>query len=260
MPAKNQTTTSANSVIKQQQITQINGKTVQSTSTTASANAQPPKDDDNENNTDDENENDNNSTEFDENEKRKISNNIPPVDIWTETQQATQATIRHNLPNYSCTFSIVNKTKTRVLPKSNEIRTKLINLLKEREIEFNTYTPADEKMQNVLLKGTEIDDEEVIIETLKMHGIIPHKIQRFQTGYMRKNKIKSNIWQIVPKPKTDTKIIFNIKYVAEWSVKWQMMRKPTVIQCKRRQRLNHSASNCTLPYRCVKCTQNHKTG
>lgn len=77
---------------------------------------------------------------------------------------------------------------------------------------------------------------------------------------MRKNHLKSKLWQIVLKPNTDLKQIFDIKYVAEWSVKWELMRKPSIVQCKRCQRLNHSASNCKLPYRCVKCTEKHEPG
>lgn len=198
--------------------------------------------------------------EFTENEKRKRTNNITPVDVWTATQDATQQIIRNQLPPFSCTFSKINKTKMRVFAKTNDIRSKLISLLKERNINFNTYTPTDEKMQNVLLKGTEIDNVDVIEEALSKNGIQPHKIQRFETGYMRKMKMKSNIWQIILLPKTDLKSVQEIKYVAEWSVKWEIMRKPAIIQCKRCQRLNHSASNCTLPYRCVKCTTNHKPG
>lgn len=201
-----------------------------------------------------------NDNNFTENEKIKRTNNIPPIDVWTSTQDATQQIIRYRLPQYSCTFSKINKTKMRVFPKSLAIRKRLIELLNESKINFNTYTPADEKMQNILLKGTEISDERVISDALNKNGIEPYKIQRFETGYMRKSGIQSNIWQIVLLPKTDVKSIFNIKYVAEWSVKWQVMRKPTIVQCKRCQRLNHSASNCTLPYRCVKCTESHEPG
>lgn len=158
------------------------------------------------------------TSEFNENEKRKRSNNIPPVGIWTKTQNSTQQIIRNQLPNFSCTFSIINKTKMRVFPKTSDIRSKLLSLLDERSIEYNTYTPLDQKMQNVLLKGTEIDSEHIIRETLEKNNIQPHNIQRFETGYMRKSNMKSNIWQIVLKPNTDLNLIFNIKYVAEWSV------------------------------------------
>lgn len=148
----------------------------------------------------------------------------------------------------------------RVTTKTTNIRKKLIELLQDRKIQYNTYTPSDDRMQNILLKGTDIDNEEIIKQTLEKNGIRPHNIHKFETGYMRKNNIKSNIWQITLQPKTDTNTILNIKYIAEWSVKWDIMRKPTITQCRRCQRFNHSASNCTLPYRCVKCINKHNPG
>lgn len=100
-------------------------------------------------------------------------------------------------------------------------------------------------MQNILLKGTEIHDMQTIKEALEKVGIQPHNIQTFETGYMRQNNIQSNIWQITLQPKTDTNTILNIRYIAEWSVKWELMKKPLITQCRRCERFNHSASNCT---------------
>lgn len=194
------------------------------------------------------------------NEKIKRSSKIPPVDVWTQNQQATQQLIRMQMPQHSCVFTKVNKSKMRIIANSIDIRLKLIELLKQREIAFNTYTPTSEKMINVLLKGTEVDDKSTIELTLKENGIQPHKINRFSTGYMRKNAIQSNIWQIVLLPHTDVTAVMNIKYIAEWSVKWELMKKPQVTQCRRCQRFFHSASNCTLPYRCVKCVNTHAPG
>lgn len=176
---------------------------------------------------------------FTVNEKVQRSSKIPPIVIWTENQQATQQIIRHNMPNYSCIFTRVKKSKMRVLPKTVEVRNKLIDLLRKRNIDYNTYTPSDERMQSLLLKGTEIEDAQEIIDTLNDHGIVPHNVQLYETGYMRKNNIKSNIWQITLQPKTDTNTLTNIRYIAEWSVKWELQRKRTLIQCRRCQRFQH---------------------
>lgn len=202
----------------------------------------------------------NNIHEFNENEGVQRSSKIPPIDIWTENQQATQILIRHHMPKYSCIFNKINKTKMRVTTKTPEIRLQLIELLQDRKIQYNTYTPSDDRMQNILLKGTDIENEEIISQTLEKNGIQPYSIRKFETGYMRKNKITSNIWQITLQPKTDTNTVLGIRYIAEWSVKWEVMRKPTITQCRRCQRFNHSASNCTLPYRCVKCANTHNPG
>lgn len=195
-----------------------------------------------------------------QNEKITRTSKIPPIDIWTENHQATQQIIRHNMPDFSCVFTRLNKSKIRVFPKSIQVRNKLIELLRQRNINYNTYTPSDERMQSVLLKGTEIDNSSTIINTLSEHGIVPHNVQLYETGYMRKNNVKSNIWQVTLQPKTDTNTLTNIRYIAEWSVKWELQRKRAITQCRRCQRFNHSASNCTLPYRCVKCINTHAPG
>lgn len=201
-----------------------------------------------------------NQPEFNENDRVQRTSKIPPIDIWTGNQQATQTLIRHHMPNYSCIFNKINKTKMRVTTKTVEIRKKLIELLQNRKIQYNTYTPSDDRMQNILLKGTDIDNEDIIIQALGKNGIQPHNIRKFETGFMRKNNIISNVWQITLQPKTDTSTIFKIRYIAEWTVKWELMRKPAITQCRRCQRFNHSASNCTLPYRCVKCINEHSPG
>lgn len=133
------------------------------------------------------------TNEFSANEKVKRTSKIPPVDIWTETQQATQLLIRCQMPMYSCVFAKINKSKLRVLPKTIDIRKKLMEMLDKRKISYNTYTPSDAKMVNVLLKGTELSSVEVIEDAMIQNGIKPHKIQRYVTGYMRKNGVNSNI-------------------------------------------------------------------
>lgn len=190
---------------------------------------------------------------YSQNEKITRTSKIPPIDLWTENHQATQQLLRYNMPDFSCVFTRLKKSKIRVIPKSIQVRNKLIELLRQRKINYNTYTPSDEKMQK-------ISDSSIIMESLSEHGIVPHNIQLYETGYMRKNNIKSNIWQVTLQPKTDTNTLTNIRYIAEWSVKWKLQRKRDITQCRRCQRFNHSASNCTLPYRCVKCISTHEPG
>lgn len=75
---------------------------------------------------------------------------------------------------------------------------------------------------------------------------------------MRQNNIKSNIWQITLQPGTNIDVLLKIQYIDYFSVKWEFLKKQSVLQCKRCQRFNHSANNCTLPYRCVKCLNEHE--
>lgn len=186
---------------------------------------------------------------------------VPPVDVWTDNRAEIQREIKIALPNDSCLFGRVNNGKFRVFPCDVNTRSKLIEFLNEKKYEYNTYTPANEKMINVLIKGLDhVNDPNVIKAALAEKGFSPFKIQKHTTGYMRKNNIKSNLWLIVLQPNTDTKELFSIKAIDHAIIKFDFLRKPKVIQCKRCQRFNHSASNCSLPYRCVKCTNKHEPG
>lgn len=191
----------------------------------------------------------------------KRSTKIPPVDIWTDNRAEIQRKIQSKIPSDSCLFGRVNNGKFRVFPKDSETRSKVIEFLKQSKVQFNTYTPSNEKMINVLIKGLEhIDEPQMIEDELANRGFSPFKIQKHVTGYMRKNNLKSNLWLLVLQPNTDTKELFKIKSIDHAIVKFEFLRKPQVIQCRRCQRFNHSASNCSLPYRCVKCTDSHEPG
>lgn len=194
-------------------------------------------------------------------QQQKHSLKVPPVDIWTEKRAEIQRQIQDTLPINSCLFSRVNNAKFRVFPSDASTRSNLIEFLKQNNIEYNTYTPNNEKMINVLIKGLEhIDDGDVIRDALAAKGFEPLKVTQHITGYMRKNHMKSNLWHIILQPNTDTTELFKIKAIDNAIIKFDFLRKPKVIQCRRCQRFNHSASNCSLPYRCVKCTDNHEPG
>lgn len=184
----------------------------------------------------------------------KRTNKVPPIDIWAANRAEIQRLIDSTLPKDSCLFSRINNTKFRVIPRDATVRASVIEFLTERKYEYNTYTPSDEKMVNVLIRGLDhVDDEQIILEALEEKNFVPHKVQKYVTGYMRHNKIKSNLWLITLQPNTDTNELFKINAIEHAIIKWEFLKKPKIMQCKRCQRLFHSASNCKLEFRCVKC-------
>lgn len=190
----------------------------------------------------------------------KRNKKIPPVDIWSENTKAIQKKLNETFPKGSLIFWRINKSKFRIFPKTSELRDKLIEYLSLRGYHFNTYKQQDEKLINILIKNTDIDDAELIRDELVSIGIEPHTIKRYETGYMRKNGIESKIWHLILHPNTDTKSLFEKKNIGSHIVKYEHMKKPVITQCKRCQRFNHSASSCHLPYRCVKCSNQHEPG
>lgn len=196
------------------------------------------------------------NNEFDTKRNKKI----PPVDIWSENTKAIQKRLNETFPKGSLIFWRINKSKFRVFAKCLEMREKLIEYLSTRGIHFNTYKQKEEKLINILIKNSDIDDAELIRSELSSIGIEPHTIKRYQTGHMRKNNVESKIWHLLLHPNTDTQALFEKRNIGAHIVKYEHMKKPTITQCKRCQRFNHSASSCFLPYRCVKCANQHEPG
>ncbi|CAH2087117.1 unnamed protein product [Euphydryas editha] len=52
----------------------------------------------------------------------------------------------------------------------------------------------------------------------------------------------------------------SIKHLDHHSITWDHLRKSDLTQCKNCQRLNHTAANCSMAYRCVKCKEAHGPG
>lgn len=195
------------------------------------------------------------------NNKVKRSLKIPPIDVWSDNRAEIQREIQNNVPSDSCLYSRINNGKFRIFANDANTRAAVINYLNLMNLNYNTYTPSDSKMINVLIKGLDhIDDPNAIKSELAAKGFEPHLVKKHVTGYMRKNNSKSNLWLVVLQPNTDTNELFQIKSIDHAIVKFEFLRKPKVIQCRRCQRFHHSASNCNLPYRCVKCTDSHEPG
>lgn len=61
-------------------------------------------------------------------------------------------------------------------------------------------------------------------------------------------------------PSVNNKNVKNIKYIFNQSVKIEDPHKAnTIVQCHRCQQYGHSKNNCMRPFRCVKCSEGHKT-
>lgn len=88
----------------------------------------------------------------------------------------------------------------------------MIEYLNKKKYNYNTYTPSDSKMINVLIKNLDhIEDANIIKDALAKKGFEPYQVKKYITGYMRKNNSKSNLWLIVLQPNTDTKELFKIR-------------------------------------------------
>lgn len=65
---------------------------------------------------------------------------------------------------------------------------------------------------------------------------------------------------MVLQPNADISKISQINKIGTFHVKIEKMKRSTVIQCKRCQRFNHTANQCSFNYRCVQCIAKHPPG
>ena len=163
-------------------------------------------------------------------------------------------------------FITVNKNRLRILVNDLQIHKQIIKYLEEVERgAFFFHTPTEEKPLNFLIKNltdnsyNKEDIEEALLSDLKLElNII--KIKRFETLRSKLDKTVLNIWHIQIHPQSKhLKEFINLKYILNTTIKIEQL-KPQSIQCKNCQRYYHTARNCRMPFRCVKCVQSHAPG
>lgn len=126
-------------------------------------------------------------------------------------------------------------------------------------VEFFTYTNRDEKPITYLIKGIhhshqpfEIKDELEQLYPEQSGNII--NITAFSTAKSNTENKKLNMFLIQFKNGTNMRDFVQCTGLLHQKISWEPIKKTnSITQCKRCQRLGHTASNCHLNYRCVKC-------
>lgn len=141
---------------------------------------------------------------------------------------------------------------------------KVRNYLEKTKAKFFTYTPKIVKNKTFLLKGLEADTSmEEIQNDLSTHecdNLKFLKISQFSTNKSVKEGYKLPIFMIQISPESDVNLLKQIKVLLYRVVEWEMLRRPDITQCRNCQGFFHSASNCFLPTKCVKCNNSHEKG
>lgn len=198
-------------------------------------------------------------------QKPRRKDKPPPINILYQDPKDTTRLIESN------TRGIVNfyikriNNGKHILQIDNLDNFKQIkDLLVKCNTKFYTYTDNLEKPKTVLLKGlnNSYNENEVLDElrSQSIDGIEFQKVLRFSTY---KSKQESKILPILVvqlSPESQINNLKKIKYLFHQAISWDKLMRRDVIQCKRCQRLGHAAANCNLPYRCVKCNNNHIPG
>lgn len=148
-----------------------------------------------------------------------------------------------------------------VFPKNIETFNLIKNVLNLNEIRYYSYTPKTDKLKTIVLKGIqggEYNDKDILKE-LKEVKLSKGEILKATKTQFKKNS-KNYVYLVQLSSDAEIPEVMKINRIAYQKVNWEHLRKTGLFQCKNCQRLGHSSGNCSLGYRCVKCSESHKPG
>lgn len=115
-----------------------------------------------------------------------------------------------------------------------------------------------------LLKGLSavIDTNEILLNLRKYenNSLKFIKVSKFTTKKSINNGYPLNIFLVQVSGESNFNELRAITGILHRCIHWEPLRKPEIPQCRRCQSFFHSASNCFLPPRCVKCDKSHDLG
>ncbi|KAI4477995.1 hypothetical protein M0802_014612 [Mischocyttarus mexicanus] len=131
-------------------------------------------------------------------------------------------------------------------------------ILDNSVVHYFTYTPRDKKTKSLVLKGIspEFTEDEVKAD-IKSRNLSDINVIKVLKHHF--NKTNANNFFFIVQLASDSKVValMRIRYLLHQLIRWERLKREEVFQCRRFQRVGHASINCRMPFRCVKCGQDH---
>lgn len=195
----------------------------------------------------------------------KFEFKMPPIKAYNINAKELNIVLTAKLKKRYCIKNI-NKDLSVILTDSLEDYNVCIDELTVKKNHYYTYTPNELKPINVLLKNIHCSysEEEVSAELLSLTFLNPNtqiiKVGKYATMRSKREKRILSIYLVQLSPSSQVEELTDIKYLLNQQVVWEAISRSDIMQCYRCQRFNHTARNCQMPYRCVKCKAPHEYG
>ena len=211
-----------------------------------------------------------NNNQNNENKNKKIDNDnkekIPPINIFNINPNELIEFIKTGLKITDFQLKdFYNKNKKIILYLNsvpNYIR--VTTYLEKSKVKFFTFTPKCIKKKTILLKGLSSDTDPVLIydELCKYESddLQIFKVTRYQTTKSRNEGTDLPIFLVQLSSDSNINKLKSIRGLIHRCIRWEPLRKQEITQCRNCQGFFHSASNCHLTRRCVKCGESHERG
>lgn len=200
------------------------------------------------------------SPERENNNKKKM----PPINLYDTEINRLKNLMKNRLNITNFLIKEHNNTNATLYTFNLEDFNKARQLLQEAVIDHYTYTPKCEKKITYVLKGLNntYTPEEVLehLNTMQIPNTKFEKVLRLTTKHSIENNIKLPHYIVQASPDSLSAEIEKIRAIDYQVVHWEKIVKSDIKQCTRCQRFTHSAANCFMKFRCVKCGKNHTPG
>ena len=187
-----------------------------------------------------------------------IKNNIPKVNIIdVNCKDLTSAINTSSLKLGGYTRNAQRNGQRVVQFYNPEDRHKLMDTLKNNNVQYYTYTPKNENSHSLVLRGLDhsFSDTE-IADALNALGF---NVNILSVGQLRTVNAHSTLWSVTFSYDSDINSIFNLRYLLYHKISFETRRKSNITQCYRCQRFGHSSTICNLDPNCVRCAGQHLT-
>lgn len=198
------------------------------------------------------------------NNQNKKNKKVPPLNVFDIESNELITFLKNGLKIIN--FKIKEFSNRKISLYLDEIKdySRVKAYLEKTNTKFYTYTPKNIKTKTYLLKGLSADnDPNEILEKLCEYGnerLKFIKVSRFTTRKSVNSGYDLNIFLVQVSGDSDYNQLKAITGIFHRCVHWEPLKKPEIPQCRRCQSFFHSASNCYLPARCVKCNEDHDIG
>lgn len=189
---------------------------------------------------------------------------VPPLNIFDVEPNELIKFIKDGLKISEFKVKEFRNKKTSLFMSSIDDYVRAKAYLEKSKTKFFTYTPKITKTKTYLLKGlsAEMDMNDILGELCKFRSeyLKFEKVSAFTTKKATKEGYKLPIYLVQISNDSKVDELKKIKSLLYRCVHWEPLRKPEITQCRNCQSFLHSASNCFLPHRCVKCNETHDIG
>ncbi|KAK2577885.1 hypothetical protein KPH14_011500 [Odynerus spinipes] len=193
---------------------------------------------------------------------RKV--NMPPINIIDSNTKTIINLIKAALKLDNFKIKKISEGKQLLYTNNVSDFNKIKKLLKKNNYKFYSFTPRSEKNKIIVLKCLhgEYTPEEILNELKKFESndVKFLKVSRLQTAKSKAQAKSLAIFIVHLTADSNLNSLKNIKHLDHQVIHWTNLIKKETVQCMRCQRLGHTAINCNLDYRCVKCMDKHNPG